>query len=54
MDKHVFFGVRAVDEAISALDVEPFHSPSDFGSDDLFAGLAGWLLFLGLTIGDFF
>jgi hypothetical protein len=38
MDKNIFFGVISVNEAISALDVEPFYTAGDFSCDDFLFG----------------
>lgn len=42
MDENVLFRVVAVDESVSAFDVEPFDGTGDFGGDQLF----GFLFFL--------
>jgi len=53
MNKYVFFCVRSVDEAVSALDVEPFHNATYFGGDNLFSRLGLALLTIGHLFGCF-
>jgi len=51
VDKDVFLGVIAVNEAVAALNVEPFYNTSNLVGNNLFLWHSFWLFWLFLWVG---